>query len=59
MVRFQAAYKAHLLKQQEKVNLELRELVSGFVNTKTLEVDVVVILNDQSAIYQQWDLYQT
>ena len=27
MVRFQAAYKAHLLKQQEKVNLELRELV--------------------------------
>lgn len=53
MVRFQAAYKAHLLKQQEKVNLELRELVSGFINTKTLEVDVVVTLNDQSAI-SQW-----
>lgn len=31
MVRFQAAYKAHLLKQQEKVNLELRELVSRLV----------------------------
>ena len=30
MVRFQAAYKAHLLKQQEKVNLELRELVIFF-----------------------------
>lgn len=28
MVRFQAAYKSHLRKQQEKVNLELRELVS-------------------------------
>ncbi|XP_015752851.1 PREDICTED: coiled-coil domain-containing protein 40-like [Acropora digitifera] len=26
MVRFQVAYKSHLLKQQEKVNLELREL---------------------------------
>ena len=28
MVRFQAAYKSHLIRQQEKVNLELRELVS-------------------------------
>lgn len=31
MVRFQAAYKSHLHKQQEKVNLELRELVSRLV----------------------------
>jgi len=34
MVRFQAAYKAHLLKQQEKVNLELRELTEDLKTKK-------------------------
>ena len=46
MVRFQAAYKAHLLKQQEKVHLELRELVSVFVNTE----------NTGSSIDMKWSV---
>ena len=31
MVRFQAAYKNHLLKQKEKLELEEREVVGIFV----------------------------
>ncbi|XP_032234443.2 coiled-coil domain-containing protein 40 [Nematostella vectensis] len=34
MLRFQAAYKAHLIKQEEKVNLELRELSEDLKNKK-------------------------
>ncbi|KAJ7340194.1 Coiled-coil domain-containing protein 40 [Desmophyllum pertusum] len=34
MVRFQAAYKSHLLKQQEKVHLELRELTEDLKTKK-------------------------
>ncbi|CAH3039798.1 unnamed protein product [Pocillopora meandrina] len=34
MVRFQAAYKSHLIRQQEKVNLELRELTEDLKTKK-------------------------
>ena len=69
MVRFQSAYKSHLLRQQEKVNLELRELVSRLViillvvNEKTIasiwhknllgHLSTVIICCKKRTVFQQ------